>query len=80
MQRHAVSGIRKNVKNYDENTTGAYETAIKEEGLTQVTFTPAQTAELNKLAESVRAEWIKKYSKDFDAQALFDFTSKLFSK
>lgn len=68
------------VKNYDENTTGAYETAIKEEGLTQVTFTPAQTAELNKLAESVRAEWIKKYSKDFDAQALFDFTSKLFSK
>ncbi len=68
------------VSNYENNTTGKYEQAIKEQGLTLVTFTPEQTAELNKLAESVRQEWIKKYSKDFDAQTLFDFTLAQFSK
>ncbi len=68
------------VSNYENNTTGKYEQAIKEQGLTLVTFTPEQTAELNKLAESVRQEWIKKYSKDFDAQTLFDFTLARFSK
>ncbi|MDJ0740524.1 MAG: C4-dicarboxylate TRAP transporter substrate-binding protein [Gammaproteobacteria bacterium] len=68
------------VKNYDENTTGKYEAAVRDQGLALVTFTPQQTAELNQLAESVRQEWIAKYSKDFDAQALFDFTAKLFNE
>ena len=68
------------VKNYDENTTGKYQAAIKEQGLKLVTFTPEQTAELNGLAESVRQEWIAKYSKDFDAKALFDFTAELFAQ
>ncbi len=68
------------VDNYDNNTTGKYEQAVTEQGLTKVTFTPEQTAELNKLAESVRADWIKKYAKKFDSQALFDFTSALYSK
>lgn len=68
------------VKNYDENTTSKYEAAIRDQGLTLVTFTPEQTAELNQLAESVRQEWIAKYSSDFDAQALFDFTAKLFNE
>ena len=68
------------VSNYDNNTTGKYEQAVKEQGLTMVTFSPDQTAELNKLAESVRQEWIKKNSKDFDAQALFDFTLAQFTK
>ena len=68
------------VDNYDNNTTGKYEKAVKEEGLTMVTFTPAQTAELNKLAESVRQGWIEQYSKDFDAQALFEFTQGLFNQ
>ena len=45
-----------------------------------VTFTPEQTAELNDLAESVRQEWVAKYSKEFDAQGLFDFTAALFSE
>lgn len=68
------------VDNYDNNTTGAYQKAIEEAGLTQVTFTAAQTAELNQLADSVRQEWISANSKTFDAQALFDFTRKLFNQ
>lgn len=68
------------VDNYDNNTTGKYEAAIKAQGLTMITFTPQQTVELNKLAESVRQEWVKNNSKDFDAQKLFDFTAALFTK
>ena len=68
------------VDNYDNKTTGNYKKALKEEGLNRVTFNDAQTAELNQLAESVRQEWVKKYAKEFDSQALFDFTSKLFQQ
>jgi TRAP-type C4-dicarboxylate transport system substrate-binding protein len=68
------------VDNYNNNTTGKYEKAVAEEGLVQVTFTPAQTAELNELAASVREEWIKKYASEFDSKALFEFTEALFSK
>ena len=45
-----------------------------------MTFTPEQTAELNTMAQSVRDNWIKKYSGKFDAQALYDFTAAEFSK
>lgn len=68
------------VDNYDNNTTGKYQAAVKAEGLKMVTFTAAQTAELNSLAESVRTDWVKTYSKKFDAQGLFDFTQKLFNQ
>lgn len=68
------------VKNYEENTTKKYHEAIKAEGLKEITFTAEQTAELNDLAESVRQDWVAKYSKDFDAKALFDFTEKLFKQ
>jgi TRAP-type C4-dicarboxylate transport system substrate-binding protein len=68
------------VDNYNNNTTGKYEAAIKEAGLTQITFTPEQTAELDALAESVRAEWVKENSADFDAQAVLDFTRAQFAK
>ncbi len=68
------------VKNYNDNTTAKYQAAIKEAGLTMVTFTPDQTAKLNKLAKTVRQQWIADYSKDFDAKALFDFTASLFAK
>jgi TRAP-type C4-dicarboxylate transport system substrate-binding protein len=68
------------VNNYDQNTTGKYEKAVSDAGLTRVTFTAAQTAELNKLAESVRQDWIKKYAAKFDSKTLFDFTAKLFAE
>lgn len=68
------------IKNYNENTTGKYEAAIKEQGLTQITFSTDQTNKLNKLSESVRKNWIKNNSKNFDAQSLFNFTEKLFQK
>mgnify|MGYP001823878660 FL=1 len=68
------------VDNYDNNTTGKYEKAITEAGLTRVTFTSEQTAELNELAESVRAQWIKENAGQFDSQALYDFTSGLFNE
>ena len=68
------------VDNYDNNTTGKYEAAVKEKGLTMVTFTPKQTAKLDKLAESVRQEWIKSNSKNFNAKALYNFTAAQFAK
>ncbi len=68
------------VENYNNNTTGAYEQAVKEQGLAQVTFTPEQTAELNKLAASVREDWIKKYGSKFNTKELFEFTEALFNQ
>jgi TRAP-type C4-dicarboxylate transport system substrate-binding protein len=68
------------VDNYDNNTTGKYQEAIKEAGLKQVTFTKAQTKQLNELASSVREDWIKANSKNFNAQELYDFTAALFNK
>lgn len=67
------------VENYENNTTAAYEKVVEEKGLKLVTFTAEQTAELNGMAESVRAEWIKKNSNKFNSQELFDFTAALFS-
>ncbi len=68
------------VDSYDNKTTGKYEQAVTDAGLTRVTFTAAQTAELNGLAASVREDWVKKYSSKFDAKTLFDFTENLFNK
>lgn len=68
------------VDNYNQNTTGKYEQAVSAASLTRVTFTAAQTAELNKLADSVRQDWIKKYAGKFDSQTLFDFTAGLFAE
>jgi len=68
------------VKNYDEKTTAKYKKAIKEDGLTQITFTAKQTATLNKMAKTVRENWVKNNSKDFDAQGLYTFTEALFKK
>jgi TRAP-type C4-dicarboxylate transport system substrate-binding protein len=68
------------VKNYDENTTGKYEKAIKDKGLTQVTFNAKQTKKLNELATSVRKDWVKSNSKSFDAKELYSFTEDLFTK
>lgn len=68
------------VKNYDDNTTVKYQKAIKDEGLTQVTFTKAQTKQLNELARSVRESWVKDNSKNFNAKELYDFTEALFNK
>ena len=68
------------VDNYESNTTGKYEAAVTEAGLKRITFTKVQTAQLNELAESVREDWVKKYSGQFDAKTLFDFTAALFAK
>lgn len=68
------------VNNYDNNTTGKYLEAVKEAGLKKITFTKAQTKELNALASSVREDWVKANSKDFNAKELYDFTAALFNK
>lgn len=68
------------VENYEDNTTKKYEQAIRDQGLKLITFSPQQTSQLNDLAESVRQEWIAGNSKNFDAQALFDFTAGLFQE
>ncbi len=68
------------VASYESKTTGKYEAALKDAGLTQVTFTADQTEKLNELAASVRADWVKKYAGDFDSQALFDFTEALYNQ
>ena len=56
------------------------EQAIKDAALTQVTLNAEQTGKLNKLADSVRQDWVKSNSKSFDAQALYSFTESLFIK
>ncbi|OOY34108.1 TRAP transporter substrate-binding protein DctP [Solemya velum gill symbiont] len=68
------------VDNYDNNTTGAYEKAVTEEGLNKVTFSSEQTTKLNELAESVRNDWVTNNADKFDSQALFDFTAALFAE
>lgn len=68
------------IDNYDNKTTGKYEKAVTDQGLTRVSFSPEQTAELNNLAASVRDGWIKQYAGKFDSQSLFDFTQALFAK
>ena len=68
------------VDNYDNNTTGKYEKTVSDAGLKRVTFSADQTSEFNKLAASVRADWVKKYAGKFDSKALFDFTEALFAK
>lgn len=68
------------VENYNNNTTGKYEKEVTNAGLTRVTFSSDQTAELNKLAASVREDWINKYAGQFDSKALFDFTAALFAE
>ena len=61
-------------------TTSKYEAALKDSKVKLVTFTPAQTTRLNELSKDVNAEWIKKYSKQFNAQELFDYTKNLFNQ
>lgn len=68
------------VDNYENNVIGKYEAKLKEKGIETITFTPEQTAELGKLAESVRAKWIKDNAKNFNSQELFDFASALFNE
>jgi TRAP-type C4-dicarboxylate transport system substrate-binding protein len=68
------------VDNYNSKATKKYEEAIAEAGLVSVTFSSAQTAELDKMAASVRENWIKKYADQFDSKALYDFTEDLFNQ
>ena len=68
------------VDNYDNNTTGKYEAAIKDAKLKQITFNKSETAKLNKLAASVREDWVSANKKGFDSVSLFNFTEALFKK
>ncbi len=68
------------VKNYEGKVIDKYNAKIKEKGITEVTFTPEQVTELNKLSESVRAKWIKDNAGNFNSQELYDFTAALFNK
>lgn len=68
------------VDNYEGKVIGKYDEAIKSKGIESLTFTSAQTAELDGLADSVRQEWIEKYAGKFDSQALFDFTAAQFAQ
>ena len=68
------------VSNYEGKVVDKYNQALEDKGIEILTFTPAQTAELDKLGASVRAQWIADNSEDFDAQALYDFTVALFNK
>jgi TRAP-type C4-dicarboxylate transport system substrate-binding protein len=68
------------VDNYNTNATKKYDAAIADAGLVSVTFSPAQTAELDKLATSVRDSWIEQYADQFDSKALYDFTENLFNQ
>lgn len=69
--------LRHYVDNYETNTTRKYERELAQSGLKLVTFSPAQTAELKKLSESVRRDWVTKHQDQFAAEELFQFTRKL---
>jgi len=66
------------IDNYEQITIGQYQAKIKQKAIQKITFTPEQTEELNKLAESVRQDWIKRYRRKFASQKLFDYTVSLF--
>ncbi|MEM7565314.1 MAG: C4-dicarboxylate ABC transporter substrate-binding protein, partial [Pseudomonadota bacterium] len=68
------------VGNYEGKVIGKYENTLTEKGIQRVTFSPEQTAELNRLAQQVREKWVADNSKNFDAKALFDFTESLFNR
>jgi len=68
------------VDNYNNNATKKYEQAIADAGLVSVTFSAAQTAELDKLATSVREAWVTKYADQFDSKALYEFAEDLFNQ
>jgi TRAP-type C4-dicarboxylate transport system substrate-binding protein len=68
------------IDNYENNTIGKFDVAVKEAGLDAVTFDAAQVAELNGVAADVRAAWVAKHAGDFDSQALFDHTAALFAE
>jgi TRAP-type C4-dicarboxylate transport system substrate-binding protein len=68
------------VNNYEENVVKKYKAAIAEKNIKSITFTAEQTAELNKLATSVREDWIAKNADKFDAKALYDFAAAEFAK
>ena len=68
------------IDNYENNVVGKYEATINEKGIKPVTFNAGQTAELNRMAQSVREQWVKDNAKNFDAQALFDFTEQQFNQ
>jgi TRAP-type C4-dicarboxylate transport system substrate-binding protein len=72
--------IKYYVDNYNNNATKKYEKEITDAGVVRVTFSPAQTAELDKLAATVREDWVKKYADQFDSKALYDFTENLFNQ
>lgn len=67
------------VENY-EKVTKKYNDELAASGLKLVTFTPQQTKKLNELAQSVNDAWVKKYSKKFKSQELFDYTKEQFNK
>lgn len=68
------------VDNYENNTIGKYNDAITEKGIASITFTPEQVAELNKLADSVRQDWVADNADKFDSKTLFEFANKLFTQ
>lgn len=68
------------VKNYEDKVISKYEAKLDEKGIERITFTPAQTAELTKLSDSVRAKWIQENADKFNSQELFDFANALFNQ
>lgn len=68
------------IDNYENSVIGKYNSAVKEKGIEDLTFTAEQTKELDKLSVIVRQKWIEDNNKNFDAEALFQFTQSLFNK
>lgn len=68
------------VKNYEGKVIDKYSAKIKEKGITSLTFTPEQKAELDKLSESIRLKWVKDNAGNFNSLELFQFTSNLFNQ
>lgn len=74
------AALKHYVDNYENNTIGKYQAAVKAKGINMISFTPTQTEKLNELSKSVREEWVTKYASKFDSKSVYELAEKLYAQ
>ena len=67
------------IQNYEDKTISRYNSKITEKGFKKITFSPQQVTQLNKLADTVRQNWVNTYQDKFAAKELYEYTVSLFA-
>lgn len=68
------------LENYNNKIYARYGSEMDTVDIQAINFSAAQTAELDRLAETVREDWVRRYQSRFDARALYDFTAALYAE